>query len=67
MGGICFDERGGFQKKFIKSGLPQKEIKLMKRYTNEKYWKASVLFLFIITWKFPHIQYLFTFNSLLHS
>ena len=38
-------------------GFTTKIIILVKRYTNEKYWRASVLFLFNITWKFLHIQY----------
>ena len=67
MGGMCFSGGGGFQKEIHRVRFTTKIIILMKRYTNEKYWKVSVLFLFIITWKILHIQYLFTFNSLLHS
>ena len=47
-------------KKSYGVGFTTKIIILVKTYTNEKYWRVSVLFLFSITWKFLHIQYLFT-------
>ena len=47
-------------KKIYEVEFTTKIIILVKRYPNEKYWRASVLFLFNITWKFLHIQYLFT-------